>query len=200
MGFPGQYNENFSQQQGFTKNTQNYYKPQLIQIRCPQCGASPDVDNRLDFLLPILWKQGYVDESEFQLLNVSDLYNKQGNFSIEMQCISEGTHYLWVYSNYDLYKDGENASGFEIPVRKLNQNDGKIVYVSTYSGEKYHSSSAHAGENWAATTLLDAISAGYEPCGVCYWIKMVYMYRSLKERVYPVRDSKSDVLVLFSLK
>lgn len=108
-----------------------------------------------------------------------------------MQCISEGTHYLWVYSNYDLYKDGENASGFEIPVRKLNQNNGKIVYVSTYSGEKYHSS-AHAGENWTATTLLDAISAGYEPCGVCYQIMSFKGTGAKKGQIHPILNSQTD--------
>ena len=41
------------------------------------------------------------DETEFQIINISK-YDTSGSFRYEMQCIAEGTHYLMVFSNYDL--------------------------------------------------------------------------------------------------
>lgn len=74
---------------------------------------------------------------------------------------------MGIYSIYELLTvPEEDLTYYPVYIQGLDSRAGKIVYV-TPTGEKYHLSEAHAGENAIATTLYDVESWGMEPCSVC---------------------------------
>ena len=77
-----------------------------------------------------------------------------------------GESEFFICTEYDLATKGEEAEGYYLDIRKLDSNEGCIVYV-TRSGEKYHISESCAGDGATKTTYRDATVYEYKPCGKC---------------------------------
>lgn len=73
---------------------------------------------------------------------------------------------IFIYTLYDLITDEENLRSYIIELTKLNNQEGRIVYV-TPTGTKYHYSAACAGDNYSPTTLHEAKEIGLDPCKKC---------------------------------
>ena len=114
----------------------------------------------------------YYDDSEIQILSI-DYYSEGLDYPrVEYNCqtLKEGDFEIEIGSSYDDFnyeQTGNEFNTYQTSIKRLNWHDGQIVYLSYY-GEKYHKSSAHAGDSWYAVTLWDAESMGIEPCGTCY--------------------------------
>lgn len=109
----------------------------------------------------------YYDDSLLNL-DISEPIHETGKTIIKVyvtaneECNTE----LLIGTVYDEMTKGENAMGLVFPIRKLDTEEGRIVYV-TPSGEKYHYSSNCAGENAVATTYYDVTMMEMKPCGNC---------------------------------
>lgn len=68
-------------------------------------------------------------------------------------------------TSYDWETFGEEADGYALDIRKLNANDGRIVYAS--STGKYHFSSKCAGGSAKKSTYRDALIYEYDACKKC---------------------------------
>lgn len=101
-------------------------------------------------------------------VNLTDtvLQNGKTVFKLYVTGKKQGYHDLIILTMYDLYTKGDAAMGYTISVNKLDNTDGRAVYV-TPTGEKYHFSSSCAGENAVRTTYYDASAYEYDPCGKC---------------------------------
>jgi len=114
----------------------------------------------------------YYDDTEINVLS-KDFYSEGlGYPRVEYHCqaVKEGEFEVQIASSYDDYnyeQTGKDFNCYYLNIKKLGWRDGQVVYLS-YSGEKYHKSSVHAGDSWTAVTLWDAESMGIEPCGTCY--------------------------------
>ena len=78
------------------------------------------------------------------------------------QCEAE----LIISTLYELTTLGEKANYFSFNIRKLDPEEGRVIYV-TPSGSKYHFDPDCAGENAIATTYYDAEMMEIVPCGKC---------------------------------
>ena len=78
------------------------------------------------------------------------------------QCEAE----LIISTQYELTTLGEKANYFSFNIRKLDPEEGRVIYV-TPSGSKYHFDPDCAGENAIATTYYDAEMMEIVPCGKC---------------------------------
>ena len=96
----------------------------------------------------------------------SDEGKNQSGCTILVSPKTSGLSDISIYSYYDIEKEGENATGYVIPINALDSSEGRIVYY-TRNGEKYHFSADCAGPNAEATTLHEAESYDLGPCGNC---------------------------------
>ena len=109
----------------------------------------------------------YYDE-EMITVDYEDSYEANGKtyFKVYAEGLEEGRSQIAIVTVYDLMTYGENAKGYIYEVMKLDDYQGRVVYVTNY-GEKYHYSSDCAGKNCFATTYYDARAYEYEPCHKC---------------------------------
>lgn len=68
-------------------------------------------------------------------------------------------------TSYEFETFGEEADGYILDIRKLNDVDGRIVYASTTG--KYHFSSKCAGGSAKKSTYRDALIYEYDACKKC---------------------------------
>lgn len=73
---------------------------------------------------------------------------------------------LLIGTVYELMTRGEKASVYSYSIRKLDSEEGRVVYV-TPTGSKYHFDPDCAGENATPTTYYDVEIMELEPCGKC---------------------------------
>ena len=97
---------------------------------------------------------------------INENYNGKTLLRYKLWHTAPGKTEVLVVSGYEYYEQGDECPAYSFDVYGLNSEDGKVVYC-TQTGEKYHFSSDCAGEKATATTLWDAVQAGYEPCGKC---------------------------------
>ena len=109
----------------------------------------------------------YYDE-EMITVDYEDSYEANGKtyFKFYAEGLEEGKSEIMIFTVYDLMTYEENAKGYFYEVMKLDDYQGRVVYVTQY-GEKYHYSSACAGDSCFATTYYDAVGLAYEPCHKC---------------------------------
>lgn len=109
----------------------------------------------------------YYDE-EMITVDYEDSYEANGKtyFKVYAEGLEEGKSEIMIFTVYDLITYGENASGYYFEVMKLDDYQGRVVYVTQY-GEKYHYSAACAGDSCYTTTYYDAVGLDYGPCHKC---------------------------------
>lgn len=109
----------------------------------------------------------YYDE-EMITVDYEDSYEANGKtyFKFYAEGLEEGRSQIAILTVYDLMTYGENAKGYIYEVMKLNDYQGRVVYVTDY-GEKYHYSESCPGGSGFPTTYYDAVGSGYEPCHKC---------------------------------
>ena len=73
---------------------------------------------------------------------------------------------LEIFTIYDLETLREKAEGIGYNIRKLDSEEGRVVYVAP-TGSKYHFDPDCAGENAIATTYYDVEMMEIDPCGKC---------------------------------
>lgn len=117
----------------------------------------------------ITWDDLFVYYDEDMItVEYEDSYEANGKtyFKFYAEGLEEGRSQIAIVTVYDLMTYGENAKGYIYEVMKLDDYQGRVVYVTNY-GEKYHYSSDCAGKNCFATTYYDARAYEYEPCHKC---------------------------------
>lgn len=109
----------------------------------------------------------YYDE-EMITVDYEDSYESNGKtyFKFYAEGLEEGKFEIMIFTVYDLVTYGEDAKGYYFEVMKLDDYQGRVVYVTQY-GEKYHYSEACAGNSCFPTTYYDAVGSAYEPCHKC---------------------------------
>lgn len=108
------------------------------------------------------------DEEEFKVIS-TDIRTSGSSpvITYRVQALQEGMTEMYLVSMYDYFEYDEDAPYYEFNVYKLDKKEGQAVYV-TPTGEKYHKTARHAGENYITTTMFDAEALEMEPCGTCY--------------------------------
>ena len=81
-------------------------------------------------------------------------------------CKESGNAELIICTAYDIFRLGEQASGYVFDVYKMDSSDGKVVYYNNSSG-KYHYSADCAGPSAMKTTYYDVKCLEADPCGKC---------------------------------
>ena len=93
-------------------------------------------------------------------------YDDSTLFKATVTGLVPGETELWIMTSHDLVAQGEEAVGYQLLIRKLDAEDGRIVYI-TPTGKRYHESAACAGDNAIGTPYADAAALGYTACKKC---------------------------------
>jgi len=100
------------------------------------------------------------------MLNVSVDQLNGKTVRLYVTCKESGNAELIICTAYDIFRLGEQASGYVFDVYKMDSSDGKVVYYNNSSG-KYHYSADCAGPSAMKTTYYDVKCLEADHCGKC---------------------------------
>ena len=106
------------------------------------------------------------DDTMLNIIDISEeLHGNNKEIILSIKAKKSGVSEILIASLYEIYEYYDEASCYTIVINGLDQNEGRVVYVAS-TGEKYHYSS-NCISSGIKTTLDDAVTLEYGPCGKC---------------------------------